>query len=118
MSNPVYLNGWGTITPICGNHTDKIEMILRPGGSSYVCPRCNPETLSEGERRCLNSVSLNDYMNAMNHLHEIVFDGECNNEEVNLTNYAWKKNGLDFKVLFHSGDKFHLSIYNRKAFRG
>lgn len=114
------INSWNNVVPICGNHKEeRVEMIINSGPHSlfYSCPRYYSENRKDGEIACNNRINLIEYEAMVRHLHEMIAEADLNGEQIDLTNYKWKKKGICYRVLEHKGDKLYVEILNRRAMR-
>ena len=110
-------NSWDDVTLVCCNrHTEPIPMVIQQGPASlfYACPKYKDHEIDE--RACNNRLSLIDYTALLQHLHNVIVQGELRDERINLTNYTWKdKKGTVYKVLKHDGSKLVIQVENRRA---
>lgn len=114
----MYLNSWGKVTLICGNHGDdhSHEMGLKQGPHSlfYSCPEYKSIYGDNHEgRSCNNRLNLVDYEAMLNHLNEMA-DGN-GIEEVCLEGYRFTQKGVSYQVLEHKGGRFKVKMLNKKA---
>lgn len=113
---------WNKTTLICGNHPEGEEhqMIIQQGPHSpfYACPKYNIENLKPNEIQCYNRINLNDYEKMLNHIANILVEGEINGEEICLTNHTWKYRGKEFKVLNHDKNGIVIKFIDKLAVKG
>lgn len=114
----IITGGWNDVTLLCACHQEPVELVLQSGPSSlfYACPKYHQENRIEGERACNNRLSLEDFTKMLEHLHGTIIDSEMRDQHIQLTNFSWKNpKGTQFRVLDHHGDKFTISVYNKRA---
>ncbi len=121
MSNYVITDTWNDIKLVCCHrHEEPVTMTIQQGATSlfYACPKYHPENRDEDERACSNRISLDDYTKMLEHIHGIIVEAELKDEKINLTNHSWKtRNGIEYKILSHKGNKFTIEVLNKKAIR-
>ena len=112
-------NSWKNIVPICGNHKERVEMVINNGPHSmfYSCPKYYPENRTKEERACNNRINLIEYQKMVDKLMGMIAEAEVNGETVDLTNFSWSSKGTEYKVLEHDGDKLYVQILNLRAMR-
>lgn len=119
----MYLNTWGRLTLVCGNHGDDYtnKMILKEYLGSkhdtvfYACPRFISIYQQKEGRSCNNRLTIKESEKLLNKLMELSQDGP---EEVNLTGYKWTtSNGIEYHVLKHDKTGFTVSVLNRRAIK-
>ena len=109
----------------CACHDEPVEMTIHEGsqyaafnGSSgsifYSCPKYYEDNRKEGEKPCFNRLSLTEYEQLIENLHN-KFDGE-GFEQVNLTGYRYtNQKGTTFHVLKHGISHIDVSVLNNRA---
>lgn len=108
---------WETVTLICGNHSDEeVEMVLKNGPSSlfYACPRYDADKRETGEAPCFNRISLKEFEGMLDELFELLA-GDNMVTVLNLTNYTWRKKGVEYRVLLHTEKQIKIRVVNLRA---
>jgi len=110
---------WQATTLVCGNHADgdkEIVMALQQGSLSvfYACPMYHAENRAEDDCMCANRISLKEFEGMLNHLFTVLERADENSTVLNLTNYTWKKRGIEFKVLEYTPQNVKVSVLNIK----
>ena len=101
-------NIWSMTELLCGNnHPSPSPMTIQLHGKKllYVCPECK------------NKISVPLFEKALEHISSEITEAACNNSEINLTNYHWKKGYLSFRILEHSNEKILLEGLNVEEIR-
>lgn len=112
-------NSWKNIVPICGNHKERVEMVINNGPHSmfYSCPKYYPENRTKEERACNNRINLIEYQKMVDKLMGMIAEAEVNGETIDLTNFSWNSKGTEYKVIEHDGDKLYVQILNLRAMK-
>lgn len=120
MNNRMITGFWRETILVCGGHPDgeDVVMTLEQIGKTlyYTCPRHNPENLAIGELPCVNRISLKEFEGMLNEIFATLEAADEAATVLNLTNYQWKKLGLEFKVLVHTNQNIKVSVVNRRMF--
>lgn len=103
---------WETAVLVCGNHEDEIEMEIKAGPSSlfYACPKYSPDKRSKGEKPCFNRISIKEFEGMLQDIFELLSAEE--NTVFNITNYAWTRRGIRYKVLSHTDKQIKIQVIN------
>lgn len=93
------------------------SMTPKKGGTMfYACPNYNLQKTNATHRRCINRLSVNDYVKAVEHLRDKLSSADGIAEEINLTNYRWHtRTGIEYQVLSHFDNKIRLGVRNKRA---
>ncbi|MBQ8895448.1 MAG: hypothetical protein IJY88_01480 [Clostridia bacterium] len=115
---------WKNTVFVCGNHTDEknlnlpvMEISAGPRSLSYICPKCNPLNRAEGEAKCCNEISLNDYEKAIQHLSDKIIEAEDNDEQLCLLHHKWKRKTMNFEVIEHKNDRLVVKFIDSLAIK-
>ena len=112
---------WQTTTLVCANHTggEEVVMTLQQGPKNlfYACPKYHPENRSGDDVTCTNRISLKEFESMLDHIFGVLEKADEDNIVINLTNYAWKKRMLEFKVLAHSTAEMKIQALNRRVLK-
>jgi len=119
MNNRMITGFWQETTLVCGGHpnVEEVVMTLQQVGKSlyYTCPKHTPENCIEGESPCANRISLKEFEGMLNEIFATLEAADAASTVLNLTNYRWKKRGLEFKVLSHTSRNVKVSVVNRRV---
>jgi len=117
MNNRMITNFWQETALVCGNHAsdDEVLMTLKQIGKSlyYICPKHDPENRSEDETACANRITLKEFEKMLDEIFAALEAADAASTVLNLTNYQWKRRGLEFKVLAHTNKSIKISVVNR-----
>lgn len=111
---------WTMIEPYCGNgHEEDVKLDITEGPFSlfYSCPKYHEANRDEGERACANRINLIDYEKMINYITNLILEGSSSGTFVNLKNYKWKKNGIEYEIFEHTDSKIKIKIKSSKALR-
>ena len=113
-------NLWKIVKVYCGNdHDELVELEIENGMYQlfYACPKYKEQNRKENERVCNNRISIDDYHTMINHVSDLIEEAELKNENLNLTNYIWKRKGTTFKIIEHSKEKIAITMLNKTAMK-
>lgn len=107
---------WKSVTFYCKFHHDQ-PMELKQGGYSayYGCVKEFEET-----EPCHNRLNLIDAEKALQYIMDVITKATANGDLINMTNYKFVKNGVEYKVVYHDplNDKISVMIDNKKILKG
>ena len=106
---------WSKVRVLCGNHGDEeVEMTVHDGPFSqfYSCPKYYPQNRAKGEHACGNRINLTDYERMLNRISKMLMDFD---RTIDLTNYSFEINGIEFEVVKHGNKEIWVKALNRKA---
>ena len=114
------LGNWQNIKLICGNHGEDYshEMIIHQGregmSTFYSCP-CYQSLLQKEitNKSCNNRLNIVDYEKMLDTVSDEMLDDDGN--ITNIRGFAWKRKGIDFKVLDDDNGILTICMLNRKA---
>ncbi len=118
-------DGWKQIEFVCCNRhkePQKMQYMQTPKAIFYACPKYFPQNREENEPACVNAIYTNDAEKAVDTIHDRIGNAEMNDENINLTNYAFTINNVEYKVLSDTtasdpDGKIVVSVLNRKVKR-
>ena len=93
-----------------------VELQLKEGPLSlfYACPKYYKDNRKIDEKKCDNRLSLEEYNKAIEHVVNLLSEAENEGSLLNLTNYKWKKNGIEYKVIKHTDTEIKITILNKR----
>jgi hypothetical protein len=106
---------WSDIELYCANgHDEPQKMELEQVGKLlyYVCPKGHSKNCDINEPVCKNRLSIVDFEKMIDYLDKMITESVQNGEELNLTNYKWKKKLLSFHIIEH-GKKMKIEVLNK-----
>ncbi len=114
---------WENVTLYCNHrHETPVEMVVEQGPKTvfYACPKYHEYNREEGEKACANFLYLNEYEKMLTKISSLFEEADKEGEILNLTNYKWTENGVDFEIFEHKKingkDKIKVKMVNRKTF--
>lgn len=112
------LNGWENIHFIC-NHRHKepqaMQILQSAKAVFYACPKYFPDNREADEPSCVNAIFLNDAEKAVSAIHDRLGRAAQNDEEVNLKNYRFTIDNVDYKVTRDDNGDMDVEVLNRKV---
>lgn len=109
---------WARTKIICGRHEDEqVELVLREndGEMFYACPKYYDANREPGEKPCFNRLSIGAFEKMLEEIAHIEIEAEENDEEINLTNYKWERNGIQFTVIKYTPQECVIMVLNKKS---
>lgn len=107
---------WKSATFYCKHHPDT-PMVLKQGGYSpyYGCVH-----EFDDQNPCHNRLNLIDAEKALQKLMDVITKATFGSDLINMKNYKFVKNGIEYKVVYHDpmNDTISIMIDNRKIMRG
>ena len=100
------LGMWSGVTFYCANHPQE-KLVLKQGAYS-VYYGCNHEY--DEENPCHNRLNLIDAEKAIQRIMDKITEASFAGNLINLKNYKWNMNGIEFTILYHNPDNEHISI--------
>ncbi len=115
------LNSWENIHFLC-THRHKtaqpMTIMSSPRAVFYACPKYFPDNREEGEPSCVNAIFLTDAEKAVGAINDRLGKAAVSDEEVNLANYRFTIDNVDYHVLRDEDGQIDIEVLNRKVVRG
>lgn len=109
---------WETTILVCGNHPgEEIEMTIKSGPSSlfYACPKYDADKRTSAESPCFNRISLKEFEGMLDDIFEQLTGDESGCTVLNLTNHAWTRKGIEYKIIQHTDKQIKIQVLNRRV---
>lgn len=117
---------WKRTKLYCANHEHPVEMTIQMKGETpfYACPwyyqQCDvhPDGRPEGEKACVNHISMNDCEKMIDHLSEIIEGNIANDIYGSLRGEKWKnRRGIEYEVLDDENQLYKIKVLNKTALK-
>lgn len=115
------LNSWENIHFICTHRHKKpqpMKIMESARAVFYACPKYFPDNREEGEPSCCNAIYLNDAEKAVAAINDRLGKAAVNDEEVNLANYRFSIDNVDYHIIKDEDGQIEVEVLNRKVVRG
>ncbi len=112
------VNSWENIHFVCCHRHSKpqpMSILESAKAVFYACPKYFPDNRTEGEPACNNAIFLNDAEKAVSAINDRLGRAAANDEEINLTNYRFSIDNVDYKVLKDVDGQMDVEVLNRKV---
>lgn len=106
---------WASVTIYCKHHPDT-PMELKQGAYS-VYYGCRHEY--DEKEPCHNRLNLIDAEKALQKIMDTITEANSFGDMIDLRNYSFSQNGVDYKVRYHDplNDKISIIVDNQKIMR-